>query len=335
MLSARDMPRGYEYGDDTACGGVSAEEGEWPRLRVLFRRERPDGCVIELEWVWKGSPPYSRAVTSAAYRFRGEDGAHRAFEARDELAYFTGSLSARTRERVDVGDEAELLRGGGLNNPASAVVWRDGPVAAVLVVEPADDAAARELARRQERHIAKPAPTAARERDPELQLDDPANRLPVYWLGRTFDPPGSLPRIELESATVGGNGPGQSVQLWYARGVTLDTWTRGDWARFRRTLLGRLIWDSPCARKRVVRVDGGRAEIFAGYGTPNPLERPCPQRPRDRAIAHVYYPDVVVAVNMPYCYMCASPAGPANPYNSVSALETVVRALSKRSRRHP
>jgi hypothetical protein len=43
-------------------------------------------------------------------------------------------------------------------------------------------------------------------------------------------------------------------------------------------------------------------------------------------IAHVYYGKVVVAVNMPYCYACAG-VGRPGPYNTVSGIETAVRAL--------
>jgi hypothetical protein len=289
---------------------------------------------MQLEWVWAGEPRYSNAVTSAAYRFDQADGARRAFSARDELASFAASLDLGRREPLELGDEAELLRGRGLNNPATGVVWRHGSVVAVLVVEPAKGDAARELAKKQQRRLERPSPPSPQERDNDaaLQLDDPALELPVYWLGRTFDPPGALPPLELELAKVGGNGPGQSVQLWYRGGVTLDTWEPEAWKRFRRTRLGRLIWDSPCARKRGVAIDRWRAEIFQGYGDPNPVERPCPKRPSDRVLAHVYHDNVIVAVNMPYCYVCARPAPGRNPYNTVEGVEAVVRSLRLRTR---
>lgn len=340
VLRLRDLPRGYEYGDDTVCGAVSASEGEWPKLEPLFAEERPHACFMELQWVWEGEPPYSRLVTSAAHVFADAAGARRAFETRDELALFTATLRGREREALNLGDEAELLRGGGLNNPASGVVWRDGKVVAVVVLEPAKDDAARELAEMQQERLEQPGKPSPQEleNDPELQLDDPTLELPVYWLGRTFDPPGDLPPLELELATVGGSGPGQSVQLWYRVGggvpdtVTFDIWEPDAWERFRRTRLGRLIWDSPCARKKTVPVEGGRAEIFHGYGAPNPVGSPCPERPPDRVLAHVYYDEVVVVVNMPYCYDCARPE-PRAPYETVEATETLVRSLRLRTAR--
>lgn len=86
-----------------------------------------------------------QGVDSAAFVFRDAAGARRAFDARGELARLTGSLDVEDRERAVLGDEAELLRGRGTNHPASAVVWRDGNVVALLAVEPADDEAARAL----------------------------------------------------------------------------------------------------------------------------------------------------------------------------------------------
>lgn len=330
VLYRSDLPRGYQYGDDSGCGSASASEGDWPKLRPLLASERPDSCAMKLEWAWRTKPRYPPTITSAAYAFRGESGARRAFDARDELAEFTATLSVRSRTKMDLGDEAELLRGRGLNNSASGVVWRNDDVVAVLIVEPANDRAARLLAQKQQARIRQPfvPPPRQRANDPALELDDPSLKLPVYWLGRKLDPPGALPPLELEVANVGGNGPGQSIQLWYAGGITLDIWRPAAWARFRRTLLGRLVWDSPCVRKHVVAVKGGRAEIFHGYGTPKPLSKPCPQTAPDRTIAHVYYKKVVVAVNMPYCYACA--AKRPGPYNTVAGIEAAVRALRLR-----
>ena len=157
----------------------------------------------------------------------------------------------------------------------------------------------------------------------------------MYWLGRSFDPPGALPPLELERASIGGAGPGQAVQLSYAvqgrpASVTLDIFTPAVWRRFSRTRLGRLIWDSPCARARVVGLQDGRASIYQGFGAPKPLERPCPKHPPDRVVAHVQYPRVIVVVDMPYCYMCAAPAGRRSPHDTVQGMEALVRGLRLR-----
>ena len=177
VLQLRDLPRGYAYGDDSGCGEAAATEGDWPQLEPLFASERPAACSMEIEWRWQGKPKYSRAVTSAAYVFRNEEGAQRAFAARDELAAFTASLSARTHENLELGDAAELLGGRGLNDPASGVVWRDRNVVALVVAEPADDGAAEALARKQATRIRRPAPP------PELRRRD-RKREPRHWRRR-------------------------------------------------------------------------------------------------------------------------------------------------------
>ena len=341
VLHPGDVARGYGYGDDTACGPVSATEGDWPTLKPLFAEARPHACRVEIQWVWEREPLYSRSITSAAYVFDDEEGARRAYQARHEIARYTASLHVRTGEALDLGDEAELLRGDGVNDVASGVAWRHGKVLAVIVVEPGKNEVARELAARQQErleHPTEPRPQDSRN-DPEIALDDPALEFPVYWLGPHFDPPGDLPPLELELASVGGSGPGQSVQLWYRVGgdipdtVTLDIWEPAAWERFRRTRLGRLVWDSPCAGEEIVPVEEGRAEIFHGYGAPNAVERPCPGRPPDRVLAHVYYDDVVVAVNTPYCYECARPDPRPSPYQTVEATAEVARALRIRTPR--
>ena len=338
VLTPGDLARGYEYGDDTVCGRADASEGNLKTLQALFAEEAPNTCIMELQWVWKGVAPYSRAVTSAAYVFRNAHDAGRVFADRDDLAVYTATLRVRERQRVELGDEAEFLRGAGLNYPAAGVVWRAGNLLGVVVAEPARNEVALELAKRQQARIEHPIPPSRTQlaNDPALQLDDSTLTLPVYWLGRTFDPAGALPPLKLERASVGGAGPGQAVQLWYeVRGkpetVSLDTYTPATWSRLTRTRLGRLIWDSPCAQAKVVRVRGGRAIIYHGYGAPKPLERPCPRRPPDRVVTHVRYTRVIVAVDMPYCYACAAPTRGPRPYDTLDGAEAIVRALRVRT----
>lgn len=332
VLRAADMPRGYREGDDTACGLASTEDEDSP-LAALFGSGRPRACIIELERVWA---PY-RVVTSAAYVFRSADAAERAFSDRGPLLEYTASLSTRVERTTQLGDEAAVVQGRGLNDPAVATVWRSGKVVAVLAVEPADSGLAAAFARRQQRRIAGEAPASLTVDTVELELDDPSLALPVYWLGRSFDPAGSLPALQLSQAVTLGTGPGDDVKMDYAGvaggrvvGVTLDLWRPRTWARFRRTLLGRLVWDSACAKKTVVRLPNGRAEIFAGYGTRRPLRPPCPDRPPDRVVAQVYLPGVVVAVDMPYCYGCAAPPATRNPFETVAGMTEIARGLRLR-----
>jgi len=145
VLRAGDMARGYAEGDDTACGIADTEEEDSPLAR-LFVEERPRACIIELARVWEGGTG-PRGVTSAAYVFRNAAAAERGFRARSPLLEYSASLRMRTETGVDLGDEARLVRGPGLNDPAVAVVWRSGNVVAILAVEPASVRAALALAR--------------------------------------------------------------------------------------------------------------------------------------------------------------------------------------------
>lgn len=216
VLRVGDMPRGYVEGDDTGCGQASPEEDE--KLIALFRKDPADVCEVELERVW-AKPTGPPLVTSDAFVFEDADHAKEAFGARFQLVSYGASLWARTEQDVDLGDEGRLLRGRGLNHPAVGVVWRSANVMGELVVEPADERAALMYARRQQRRIegAAPPPTPTPTNTVEIELDDPSLKLPVYWLGRSFDPGGSLPSLELEAATVlsPGGGPGDTVKLDY------------------------------------------------------------------------------------------------------------------------
>jgi hypothetical protein len=209
----------------------------------------------------------------------------------------------------------------------------------MLVVEPADDHAALAFAQLQQRRIAGTSPAAPPTDTIELQLDDPALKLPVYWLGRSFDPAGSLPELDLAEAIVLATGPGNSVKLDYGGvsgghtiGITFDLWEPDAWERFRRTRLGRLVWDSGCARKTTLQLPDGHADIFQGYGTRQTLEPPCPSRPPDRVLAHVYLDGVVAAVDMPYCYVCAGPPVLRNPYETVAGMTAIAKGLRLRPR---
>jgi hypothetical protein len=337
VLHTADLPRGYREGDDTACG-IPTTEGDDPELESLFAKERPRACIIELERVWAGGKG-PRGVTSAAFVFRDAAAAARGLRAKASLLEYTASLSTRQTEALDLGDEGQLVRGRGLNDPAVGAVWRSGNVVAMLVVEPVDEPAARSFALLQQQRIAGTAAAARPTDTVELELDDPALKLPVYWLGRSFDPAGRLPTLHLEAASAVATGPGNAAKLDYggvagghAVGVTLDLWQPDRWRRYRATPLGRLVWDSGCARKTTVQLPNGHAEIFAGYGTRTPLEPPCPSRPPDRVLAHVYLDGVVAAVDMPYCYGCASPPVLPNPYETVAGMTAIAKGLRLRPR---
>jgi hypothetical protein len=66
--------------------------------------------------------------------------------------------------------------------------------------------------------------------------------------------------------------------------------------------------------------------IYAGSA--QSVSRPCPVAGPDRVLAHVFLRDLVVAVNMPHCFLCV--ARGRDPYNTVRGLRAVVNALRER-----
>lgn len=206
-----------------------------------------------------------------------------------------------------------------------------------------------------------PASIGYVEKDPAAALNDPDLGVTVYWLGRRFDPGSGLPPLVLDDAlatTTPGSGPGSRAKIDYRGGVVLLLWRPEDWARFAQTPLGRLEWDSPCARTREIALPRGRAVIFMTYEperrpplatpvavrpgeTPPPWPTPtpvpfsalfpngCPTgRDFDRFLAHVYFEDAVVTVNIPFCFACVGGFG---PYDTLEGMEAVVTGLRPRA----
>jgi hypothetical protein len=117
-------PAGTSTATTRSAGDRTQAKVTKKRSRRFFAEEAPTACIIELQWVWKGDPPYSRGVTSAAYVFRNDHDAGRAFADQDELVAYTAPLRVLVGQPVDLGNEAELLRGGRLNYPAAGVLWQ-------------------------------------------------------------------------------------------------------------------------------------------------------------------------------------------------------------------
>jgi hypothetical protein len=336
LLTLDDLPRGYRIGNDDGCGEVGTE-GASERVARFVVEERPRLCLRSLGRVWapRDGPG---AVFSGAMAFRDERGARRGLGEIGELVRYLGITAGEPRAaEAPVGEETIAFDAGRRpGGKGSGVAWRDEARVGFTIVEGAesDAADALRLARVQRaRMVGETAPPQAEMDDREVALDDPALRLPVYWLGRSFRPGNGLPELRLYDALVGelpypGASPGQGVKIDYERGVTLDLFEPAAWQRVRRTKLGRLVWGSPCARSRRIELRGGYALIHAGYGV-EPGGR-CPSAPPDRYVAHVYFDGVVVVVNMAYCYMCAPRPQEPDPYDSDKGMAAIARGLVRR-----
>lgn len=334
MLRPADLPEGYVQSGDYGCGPFISTEGASPRVDEFLRETRPRGCTAEFHSAWSDR---GRSVRSAVFSFDTTADARNGWALRAELFRFFESVSISRELTADrPGDEAVRFDSKGINAPAAGVAWRDSRVLAVVYVEGLTGKEGRELAtvlaRKQDERIRSPEPVeeAQAVRNREVGLDDPSIAVPVYWLGREFEPAG-LPRLELYEGVhlAGEYGPGNEVKIDYAgedlrSGLHLDLWRPAAWTKFKTTRLGRMVWDSPCSRRRDIRVDGGRATIYGGHGSGG-----CPETEPDHWLAHVYLDGVVVAVNMPNCYACAGGSA-GDPYNSRRGMEAVVRGLQRR-----
>jgi hypothetical protein len=324
MLRLGDLPAGFRYGDDRGCGPVGTTEGSVPDLDEFIIETRPRACLGEFSRAYGGEPGQ---VLTALFRFETDEDAERAWERRKELFGSYASIfitSERPRREVVEFDSR------GLNEPGVGETWRDGRLVVAVYEEGLSGDAgrwfARDLAEKQRGRIEAPhEPDAEQEDDREVGLDDPAITVPVYWLGRDFTADGLPPLKLYRGDHLGGSGPGSEVKIDYEgerASVTLDLWKPSEWEGFKTTRLGRMIWSGPCARRGEVVLEGGRAQIYGGYS------KGCEGDP-DHWLAHVYYPAVVIAVNMSYCYMCGG-RSPTDPFNSREGMEAVVRGLRPR-----
>jgi hypothetical protein len=360
VLRLADVGEGYVVGDDGGCSSGFGREGTPTPLVRLERRHRFSGCGIEFDELW--APPGVKRpadVESYAYVFRDAAGAAAGLRVVRSLLQFTVGPSRRSFVHgpgpASIGDEAVLLEtddalaGGRARRPGVAVVWRTGRVLSFVfeagLGAERGEASAVALAERQQARLETPTPLGPRENDDlEVPLDDPRIVGLVHWLGRRHDPPGRLGPLRLTDVTR--IGPGWAVGLQYGNRVWLGVWRPQAFARFKRSRFGRLVWHSPCARSTRVGSGEKRAVIYEGYGPPrgDPFPRPgpirlapgiesgpCPERRRDRVLAHVHLARAVVTVNIPICYFCIASLGRGNPYNSAAGMRAVIRALLPRA----
>ena len=355
-LRLADLPKGWKVGDDTGCGPMGVEESG-PEVAALVRDFHPQVCDIEFNKVWGSAKPFY--VQSLAMTFEASGGDDRAFAATPAiLRYFGADGGVRAATAPAIGDASQLLLNPKANppgpqpSPESVVVWQTGDIYAFVVAaagtQSVATAAAIGYARAQQARIETPTPVSDADFDSlEVGLDNPKLEVPVWWLGRSWDPPGSRPPLELIDAAAGNPKPrvlpGQNVDLSYypprpppgsvaARGyASIFIWKPKAWDYWRSQRVGQIGWKSPCARSKTVHVKAGRAVIWSTYWR-TPKARPCPKAAPDTFFAHVYGSGYVIAVNMPLCVgeLCAPRGTNTNPYATPSGLEAVVRALRRR-----
>jgi hypothetical protein len=288
-LRLSDLPEGFRYADDRGCGEVETTEGDEPELDEFLIESRPRACLGAFSREWGGPP---RSVQSALFLFDSDEDAKRAWELRKAL------FEAFARIRLTTERPGGAFDSEGLQQLGAGEAWRDDRLVVAVYEEGLSGEAGRrfaaDLAEKQRQRIESPS-SPEPEDDREIELEDPAIGIPVYWLGREFEPDG-LPALELEHGDVSEGGPGNEARIDYGgggSGVTLDLWRPETWERF----------EKPCGRRSELSVRDGRAEIYGCAGG---------------WLAHVYHPEVVIS------------ATATGAYDSRDGMEAVVRGLRRR-----
>jgi hypothetical protein len=335
LLRPHELRGGYTIGDEFGCAGISPE-GAKPRLATFLEHHFVGACEAEYDrrYALPGKGPDPPLAVSAVLDFGDPRTARAAAAVLPELvARLTGNIIPREAvPAVAIGTQTRLFHGKanvlGHGHRGSILTWRQGRLIGMTLVAgeagPADDRIAAELARAQRSHMSRPTPYPARERDDvTVPLENPAITLPIYWLGRNFDPGAGAKPLSLTSAygpLLEGEAPeGTKLELWYEQGdLHLGTWTPESWAVYTAGKLGHELLTWHCTKERSLQVPEGTAKIYSGY---KKNFGACPNGPPNVFAAVVERGGVVIGMGLPACYTCLG-AGPSR-----AELEAAVAAL--------
>lgn len=343
LLRLDELPKGFVFDKSSYCEPVNPRRGSGKRaLAEYVERFHPYSCHLSYTRLYsspgKGiDPPIVATGTVTTPDATGT--AASGPVAAELVEYLNGSReltevpAAQTLgEETRVFDSPERARSGPEQMEGVTVFWREGRVLAATYVGgwsyAQDEAAAFILAAKQQRQVEDPKPYLAPESDDvPAYFENPALRLPVYWLGRIFRPGRGLPRSYFWAAYprshFGGSPTGFEQDVEYAPALYLDSWSRRGWESFVKTPLGRRQWSWHCTHSRTVRLPNGHATIYAAYRTGHAV---CPSFPPHHFSAHVYLPGVVIAIGEATCGHCQGENG---TYKSWRGMEAVVRGLRR------
>ncbi|HEX7290890.1 MAG TPA: hypothetical protein VF250_07135 [Conexibacter sp.] len=335
-LRLPDLGPNFELVSDR-CDERSGEERWWPgTLPSLARRFPHHGCVVVFAKSWSAPqlPPRPAYATSAAFAFADASGPVAALQRPRQIAAHV--LHAKRRDLAPlmasaaVGDELRAFRFSGDPQPGVVVLWRSGPVLAlVLAGGPASDRttrAALQLATAQQTRIASPTPLLPSDLDDvEVPLDNPRLGVPVVWLGRTLPASDGRPALSLGGVDSSEFDP--RAELWYGyRGHPSAV----DIALSERRPLPRSLRGPAraplCLRRYETGIPGLHAVI---YGGPKPdfSRRRCGTAPPVVFGAAAFFRGVVVDIDGAACFPCAPRSA---PFNSPAGMRAVLRALRVR-----
>jgi hypothetical protein len=360
ILRLGDLPLGYEVIDgvpDAGVGGLMCDRVDpanaQPKLDDFLTRNKPAGCVSLYYRTYRvpGAGPEPLVAGSGAMRLASAEAAAEGLAVAPQL--LSHALDDELPEEVAppalVGDATRLFhwRHGKLftdkEETMSFLVWRSGAVDAAIFINggkaAASDRAAVELAQRQQARIEHPTPVTRSDfDDTEVALENPALEVPVYWLGKTFEPGRGLPPMTLEgsSASTGRSAIIPRVGLLYVdhplrprhEDLFVDVYSAQQWKRLRakpRRLPGSLTCGATVRR---LKVPGARALVF--HGKEKLLGR-CRKSERTSWTVRVRLHGLVVtAETSEICGTCAE-AG-RGPYDSLRGMAAIARGLVQRER---
>jgi len=356
LLRLHDLPLGFlilrtAFTEITlpsiGCEEIDPAEAQ-PRLAKFLDRYSPSGCLAIYARLFRvpGQGPYPVIAASGAAELESVEAAETGLRVSREL--LSHILNDKPPVEVPspevIGDASRLFRWdegslfGDDEEPSSFLAWRSGNVVAVTFAAgyrfPESEAAAVELARRQQAHLEAPMPyTRAEMDDTEIALEDPALEVPVYWLGRGTAGRRGMPSLRFRdsSSTTSSALREPRVSLFYSarlgrkpdEGVEIRLWSPPQWKRLVRKRQAPGV--TRCQRTFKLSLPQGRAVLYSGL---EGGRAPCAKRHRVYT-ARIYLPGVVATVEtLSSCAVCAS-AG-AGPYDSLAGMKAIVRAFRLR-----
>ncbi|MBS1894981.1 MAG: hypothetical protein JST59_27085 [Actinobacteria bacterium] len=344
LLRLSELPGGYVVRPGGYCEPVEVHSYTGKKaLEAWVKAFSPFDCHLGYRRLYRptgaaASPP---SVATASVTTSGLEAAE---AARPVLAEMVENLTEARRARTiptagTIGDETRVFRSPELDGdyrpeslPGVTVVWRDGSALEFAYAGgwsyTEDERAAYALAAKQQAHVEAPSPYLASEaEDIPTYFENPALKLPTYWLGRTFAPGKGLETSYFGSvltrAEAGHPHPGLEGIVEYAPALSLDSWTPRGWTRFAKSSDRPRSWNWACTYSRQVSVPRGHATIYAAFGKDFAS---CPGSPPRHLSAVVHLPGVVVTIGVATCAWCES--GTLS-YESVPGMEAVIRGLRR------
>lgn len=357
ILPLGDLPLGYEVIDgfpETQLGGLMCDRidpaNTQPRLDDFLTRNKPAGCLSLYYRTYRvpgagREPPF---VGTGAMRLASPEAAAAGLAVAPQLLSHTlnDELPEEAAPPAIVGEATRLFHWphaqllGEEEETVTFLVWRSGPVDAAIFVSgastAADDAAAVELAQRQQTLIEHPVPAdPSAFDDSEVALENPALKGPIYWLGKRFEPGHGLPPMQLEgsSASTGRSAGIASVGLLYEdrplhprhEELLVDVFSAQQWKRLRakpRRLPGTLDCD---VATHTLAVPGASAVAFHGK---DEVLRPCGRERAFWTLRVRLHGFVVVAQTIEACEVCNESG--RGPYDSLRGMTAIARGLVQR-----